>query len=300
MESILIAGSNGIIGSTLSNSFLNSNISFTGIGYEKIRAENYTSVNLTNQSSVRSFVKENIRFDVLIFLTGLAHSKGKNKDYNQFYSVNFQTLKNLLDEMGTQNKLPDKIVFSSTISVYGERWDIENYEETLEPRPQSPYAKTKLLAEKYLLENYTARSWILRFNPVYSKYFLLNIERRTKIKNRCFRFGDGSKKLTLLNIQNISKVIFEILDDKLKPGVYNLSDSQEYTYKELLGFVGATNIVKIPLFFSKMLFTLGKISNNLFLLENSIKLGTDNSFTSTKLQKQVSLEHKLSDLKNNV
>jgi len=53
-----------------------------------------------------------------------------------------------------QNKLPTKIVFSSTISVYGERYGITEYREDCDLKPRSPYAVTKKMAEGLLLTQF--------------------------------------------------------------------------------------------------------------------------------------------------
>ena len=68
---------------------------------------------------------------------------------------------------------------------------------------------TKLEAEQYLLDNFGTKSWILRFAPVYSSEFLLNINRRIRMGSRFYQVGDGSRKLSLCNIENLlfSKVI---------------------------------------------------------------------------------------------
>lgn len=289
---ILIAGSNGIIGSQLL-SHLSIDKSVFGIGYEDVSQKNYSQLDLTDKKKVSDFIKNNERFSTLVFLTGLAHSKGKGAEYNKFYSVNVQTLKNLLEEMKNQNKLPGKIIFSSTISTYGEKYNVAEYYEDSEQTPKSPYAITKVEAEKYLLENYGDSSWILRFAPVYTSDFKLNIERRTKIKGKYYRVGNGENKLSLLSINNITDVISAIIEEKVPSGVYNISDSVKYSFNDLLKSNSANGIIQIPSFLVKMLYYFNKPLGINFINENSIKLLTDNVYPSTKIQKQVELKHNL-------
>jgi len=155
--------------------------------------------------------------------------------------------------------------------------------------PNSPYAKTKILAEKYLTKYFKENSWILRFAPVYSNQFKLNIERRTKIKNRFYKVGDGTNKLSLLNIKNISYIIKEIIADKIPPDIYNLADTQIYDYDGLLKNRGASNVLSIPKFIPIFAYYIGKLTNNIFLLENSVKLISDNIYSTKKLQKYTQL-----------
>ena len=70
-----------------------------------------------------------------------------------FKSINYNTLSNLVVALEKKSKMPDKIIFASTISVYGEKLNIDVYHENSSLNPKSPYAKTKVMAEKYLRKN---------------------------------------------------------------------------------------------------------------------------------------------------
>ena len=291
--SVLIAGANGIIGRYLFKS-LSKNYPMFGISKTKNISEDLIChVDLTKKSEVRSFLQTNLQIDVLIFLVGLAHSKGKKKEYKSFDSVNYKTLENFLKILKEKNKLPKKIIFSSTISVYGESLMKEKYDETSETNPTSPYAVTKLKSERYLLKNYINKTWILRFAPVYSPNFNLNIERRTKLGFIGYRVGNGEFKLSLCSIYNIEKTIKAILQNKIPPGVYNLSDNEEYSYNKLLTAQKINFVINIPLFLIKVFGLIGKKLGNIFLQENTIKLVSNNIYTSHKIQKYITLTSNL-------
>ena len=66
---------------------------------------------------------------VLIFFVGLAHSKGTNATKNDHLITNFKTIENLLSSMKKHKKVPNKIIFASTISVYGEDMKKEVFDE---------------------------------------------------------------------------------------------------------------------------------------------------------------------------
>jgi len=255
------------------------------------------NLNLTNENEVVLFAKECPSFTTLIFLVGLAHAKGKGKDFPTFQQVNYQSLVNLLNALNRTDKVPEKIIFASTISVYGERYNQDRYYETVSPRPFSPYAITKLDAEQYILDNYPGKSWILRFAPVYSSNFLLNINRRTKIEGRRYKVGNGTNRLSLCNIENIDTTIKGIIAGVVPVGVYNVSDPIAYTYNDLLNYQNASFIFRIPVLAIWLLYILGRITNNIFLKETSTKLITDNIFPSDKIQKYIKLNSTISDLK---
>jgi nucleoside-diphosphate-sugar epimerase len=180
-----------MIGSFLYNRF-NKNYSITALDYSKSSIEEtFFPLDLTQEADVKTFAEKLPKCDALIFLVGLAHKKGQGQELDEFRLINKQTLINLLSVLSKANKLPQKIIFASTISVYGEKINQNVYNEDSEKNPFSPYAVTKLEAEEYLLNNYSSQSWILRFAPVYAPDFQLNINRRTKSGRWFYKVGKG-------------------------------------------------------------------------------------------------------------
>ena len=291
--SILLAGANGMIGSFLYNRF-NKNYSITALDYSKGSIEdNFFSLDLTQEADVKTFAEKSPKCYALIFLVGLAHKKGKGQELDEFRRINKQTLVNLLSALEVQGKLPNKIIFASTISVYGEKLNQNIYNEDSEKNPFSPYAVTKLEAEEFLLEHYEKQSWILRFSPVYAPNFQLNINRRTKLGGRFYKVGRGTKKLSLCNLENIGCAIQGIIEDKVPAGIYNISDAKDYTYNDLLNYANGKWTLPIPRFLVKGLYIMGKMMNNIFLKENATKLISDNIFPSDKIRQYIELPYAL-------
>ena len=295
MNNILLAGANGFIGSFLYNRF-NKDYSITALDYSKgLIEDNFFPLDLTQEADVETFAKKSPKCDALIFLVGLAHKKGKGKELSEFRDVNTQTLIHLLSALNKQGKLPNKIIFSSTISVYGEKYHQNIYSEDSMKKPFSPYAVTKLEAEQYLLDHFDDKSWILRFAPVYAPNFLLNINRRTKIRGWSYKVRKGSAKLSLCNIKNIGTAVEGIINGKVPSGIYNISDAKEYSFDDLLKWENVNWVMPIPVFFIKFWYYLGKVMNNIFLKENSVKLMSDNIFPSDKIRQYISLPATLDD-----
>jgi len=294
---LLIAGGCGFIGTNLMMHFENF---YSVVSIDNTKSISKTScinLDLTDRAKVDQFSVDCDYFDVLIFLVGLAHSKGKGKDFPEFEKVNYQSLVNLVNGLTKASKVPRKIIFSSTISIYGERYGQNKYFETLEPNPFSPYAVTKLQAEQYLIDNFGEQSWVLRFASVYSPDFSLNIDRRTKMRGMNYKVGNGTKKLSLCNIENIEVAVEGIIAGEVPAGIYNISDPVVYSYNDLLNQQGVAFVFRIPVFAIRLLYILGSITNNIFLIENSTKLITDNIFPSDKIQKYIKLNSTIKDLK---
>ena len=292
---ILIAGVSGFIGTFLNNRF-NEDCSIIALDYSKgLIEDNFFSLDLTQEADVKTFAEKSPTCDALIFLVGLAHKKGKGQEFEEFRRINKQTLVNFLSALEVQGKLPNKIIFASTISVYGEKMNQNIYNEDSEKNPFSPYAVTKLEAEEYLLKNYGVQSWVLRLAPVYASNFQLNINRRTKTGGWFYKVGSGSKKLSLCNLENIGLAVQGILEDKAPAGVYNISDENEYSYNDLLKYVNVKWAVHIPAFLVKWLYVVGKMMNNIFLKENATKLISDNTFPSEKIRRYISLPASLNE-----
>lgn len=296
MKEVLICGANGFIGSFL-YSQLEKIFSIIAIDYNQKPIEKIiTQLNFSDIYQVNRFAENCPHFSTLIFLVGLAHAKGKGKDLPEFKKINYQTLVNLLSALEENNKIPDKIIFTSTISVYGEKYYQTVYGEESEKTPFSPYAVSKLETEQYLLDNFAERSWILRFAPVYSINFNLNIQRRTKIGNLFYKVGKGDNKLSLCNIENIGETVKTILDDQVPNGIYNISDTVEYTYNNLLKIQHAKWVLPIPKILIKFVYLFGKLSGNIFLKENAVKLLTNNIFPSDKIRRHIILNYTIEDL----
>ena len=294
-KDILIAGSSGIICSFLSSSINCKNRLF-GLSKSGLEDKDHIQLDLTDEPSVNDFCNNCKYFSTIIFLVGLAHNKGNTRELDLYSKVNYQSLVNLLKGLKKVDKIPSKIIFASTISVYGERKNNDNYDEDLELKPLSPYAITKKEAEDYLLENYNTNSWILRFAPIYSKDFLLNIKRRTKFFCFYYKIANGKQKLSLCNIINIKLIVESIINENIPTGIYNVSDNKKYTYNELLKLQNPKFVISVPKFVIYFFYNLGVIFNNIFLRENSIKLMKDNVHSSKKISNFINLPWKLNDL----
>lgn len=294
---IVLLSSTGVIGSylyeQLQNNFSNNLI---GTFYKSKNSKQKFFVDLGSNDSITKFLNKIKNINTLIFTVGLAHKKGKDNNFDEFKNINHDSLVRFMDTLEKFKIAPQKIIFLSSISIYGEKFSKKYYFEDSITSPISPYARTKLLAENYLIERYRDKVWILRLAPVYSREFRLNILRRTEFFGLKYKVGNGENRLSLCHINNISCVIKSIIYGEVPHGIYNISDEKTYTFEDILVKKGIT--IAIPKFIINIVFYIGKITKNIFLLENSIKLLSDNIFPSSKIQKYIDLKYNFNDCKN--
>ncbi len=174
------------------------------------------------------------RYDVVLHACGKAHVVPKTEAEKQtFYDVNYQGTVNLCSALEKAG-VPKAIIFISTVAVYGcEYGDLITEKHPL--NGESPYAKSKIMAEKYLTE------WCEKNGVV------LGILRPSLLagKNAPGNLGamvNGIKKGFYMNIAG-GKVVKSILmaEDTArlvpileeKGGIYNVCDTRQPSFGEI-------------------------------------------------------------------
>lgn len=174
------------------------------------------------------------KYDVVLHACGKAHVVPKTEAEKQaFYDVNYQGTVNLcsgLEKVG----VPKALVFISTVAVYGCEFG-ELIDEYQPLKGDSPYAKSKIMAEEYLmkwcLDNHV-RLGILRPSLLAGK----------KAPGNLGAMVNGIKKGFYMNIAG-GKVVKSILmaEDiahllpllEKKGGVYNVCDTRQPSFGEI-------------------------------------------------------------------
>lgn len=173
-------------------------------------------------------------YDVVLHACGKAHVVPKTEAEKQaFFDVNYQGTVNLcaaLEKVG----VPKALVFISTVAVYGcEYGDLITEEHPL--NGDTPYAKSKIMAEEYLTD------WCKKNNVV------LGILRPSLLagKNAPGNLGamvNGVKKGFYMNIaggkvvksilmaEDIARILPALTE---KGGIYNVCDTRQPSFGEL-------------------------------------------------------------------
>lgn len=288
MEKLLFTGGTGFLGKNVMP-LLTQQYEVTTCG---ITSDDIIKVNLANEVP-----KLPEKYDVVLHACGKAHVVPKTELEKQaFYDVNYQGTVNLcaaLEKVGS----PKALVFISTVAVYGcEYGELITEEHALEG--DSPYAESKIMAEKYLTE------WCEKNGVV------LGILRPSLLagKNAPGNLGEmvnGIKKGFYMNIAG-GKVVKSILmaEDiahllpllEEKGGIYNVCDTRQPSFGEISASIakqlGKGKPISIPYWMAWCIAKVGdllgnKAPINSYKLEKMTKSLT---FSNEKARKELGWE----------
>jgi len=220
----------------------------------------------------------NTHYDVVLHAAGKAHTVPKTEAEKQvFYDVNYQGTVNLCKALENAG-IPKSLVFISTVAVYGcEFGELITEEHPLEGT--TPYAESKIMAEKYLTE------WCAK-NGVVLGIIRPSLLAGRKAPGNLGAMVDGIKKGIYLNIAGgrVKKSILMAEDvARLVPlleehgGVYNVCDTAQPSFGELSASIamqlGKRKPISIPYWFAWILAKVGDL------------LGARSPFNTYKLDK---------------
>jgi len=153
---------------------------------------------------------------ILADASAVLHIAGSVKTYDsmELWRSNFELTKKIVEA------LPGKarIVFASSISVYGKRLAKKPADESTPTGPDSDYARSKYESERVVLSH--PNSVILRIGTIYGPFddYRIILE---KIKNgKMVIIGNGNNIIPFVHVDDVAAVFPNAL--KAQPGVYNI------------------------------------------------------------------------------
>lgn len=225
MEKLLFTGGTGFLGKNV--------MSILTQKYE------VTTCGITPDDMIKANLAEDIpslpeHYDVVLHAAGKAHTVPKTEAERQmFYDVNYIGTIHLCDAL-EKVAPPKALVFISTVAVYG----CEFGEEINEGHPlagDTPYAESKIMAEKYLTEwckKYGVTLGILRPSLLAGKNAPGNLGAMVKgiQKGYYMNIAGGKVVKSILMAEDIAHLL-PLLEEK--GGIYNVCDSYQPTFGEL-------------------------------------------------------------------
>ncbi|RXK81838.1 NAD-dependent epimerase/dehydratase family protein [Filimonas effusa] len=249
---ITITGSSGFIGRNLS-SYLeeNLNVEIVKIGRPQIYDGSYVD----------------LLGDVVIHLAGKAHDVKNSSAEDEYYKANFELTRQLYDVfLKSDSRI---FIFVSSVKAVRDNCT-ESLTEDIIPSPQSPYGKSKLMAEEYIMANKPPEGksyFILRPCMVHGPGNKGNMNLLYSFVNKGvpWVFGAFQNKRSFCSVENFCFVINELVQrNDIYSGIYNIADDTPLSTNELISLIANAShkrihIYKVSKRFIKAIFKLGDI-----------------------------------------
>jgi nucleoside-diphosphate-sugar epimerase len=267
---VLLTGATGFLGKYLLAEMDAQKIEVDTIGRA---AENTFQCDLAKDSFELS---SDASYDMVVHNAGKAHFVPQNEAEGKvFYDVNVGGTEKLLEVILSLKNKPKCIVFVSTVAVYGLELG-ENIDETALLLGNTPYAKSKIMAEE-MIQTWCASNGvncvILRLPLVVGENAPGNLGAMEKAirKGYYFRLGTGNARRSMVNAVDVAKLIPSLIEMN---GVYNLTDGLHRSFAEMDTFLAQKHgktVKKIPVWMGKWAAKLGDLIPGFPL--NSYRLG---------------------------
>lgn len=235
MKNVLITGISGFVGMNLVNYFKDHpSISLKGYSRKKIDGVEYLP-------DVTARTLDDRRIDTVVHLAGIAHDiRGKFK-VEDYYRVNTDGTKALVDEI-LKSKVK-KFIYVSSIKAACDR-SSSPVDESVHPVPVTAYGKSKLKAEEYI----QSKAWeektyyILRPGMMHGQGNKGNLNLLYKLVKAGvpFPFGAFHNQRSFLGIDNFCFVVEQLLMKTVFSGVYHLADDHFLSTIELYQLIATT------------------------------------------------------------
>ena len=230
MPRILVTGATGFIGSFIVEEALNKGMEVwaamrktSSLEYLRDSRIHRIELNLSSEDDLKNQLKDH-PFDYVV------HAAGVTKCIHQedFYRINTEGTKNLVNAIRTLKMPLKRFVYLSSLSIFGPIREQQPYQEITEadtPQPNTAYGKSKLLAEQFLDGiNESLKADEEPF-PYVKDYFLM----AKSIKGHSdFSVGYKQQDITFVYVQDVVQAVFLAIDYGKTGRKYFLSDGQVY------------------------------------------------------------------------
>ena len=240
---LLVVGAGGFVGGFIASAGLERGYDVT-VAVRQSTSRHYLSdsrlkflvLDYAKPDQIRDAVSEAMpdaadRWDYVIYNLGAT----KCKNPNDFDLINRQYLVNFVETLRELNKLPQQLLFMSSLSAMGPG-DEQGYtpiKVTDTPLPNTRYGLSKIKAEEYLRSIEELNYIIFRATGVYGpreKDYLMMI----KSIDRHIDVGMGYREqlLTFIYVDDLVNAMYDALAANLSRKTYIIAEPQAYTQTE--------------------------------------------------------------------
>ncbi len=299
MKSILISGVSGFVGSNLEE-YLYPNYKISGI------SRNNNSLN--NRISYKELTIDVLnKSNAFIHLAGKAHDLKNTTEEKEYFDINTELTKQIFDKFIESNC--EVFIYMSSVKAAADKVD-EILKEGYLPNPITPYGRSKLAAEQYILSKKKAsnkRVYILRPCMIHGPNNKGNLNLLYKLVSRGvpYPLGCYDNKRSFVSIDNLCYVIDQLIKNKnINSGIYNISDDNSISTNGIIDVIGVVlgnnkgKVLNIP---KPIINLIAKIGNYIpiFLNEERLDKLTENfTVSNTKIKKAININELPTTLKS--
>lgn len=244
MIKILITGAHGFVGTNLSNYLANGHhYHLLALDILKKFRSSYNQQYTWKEIHTIKFK----RINTVIHLAGKAHDTKNTSNENEYFEVNVELTKQVF-ELFLKSNAKKFIYFSSVKAVADSLKNGVLTEEDI-PNPHTPYGRSKLEAEKYLMRHLlpVGKSlFILRPAMIHGpgNKGNLNLLFDWIHKGIPYPLGAFSNRRSFTSIGNLNFVIKALIDRDIEPGIYQVADKDTLSTKDIIDLIGESTYRK--------------------------------------------------------
>ena len=227
--------------------------------------------------------------EAIIHLAGKAHDTKNISIEKEYFEINTELTKKLFDEF--LNTAAQDFIYFSSVKAAADT--VEGFlDENHTSNPQTPYGKSKLEAEEFLLSQKlpeNKRLFIIRPCMIHGPGNKGNLNLLYKFvqKGIPYPLAAFENKRSFLSIDNLNFLILEMLSNKnVGSGIYNFADDEVLSTNELVKLIANTSGKKEKLWkiSSKLISATAKMGDVMKLPLNSERLKklTENYWVSNQ------------------
>jgi len=236
--------------------------------------------------------------DAIIHLAGKAHDTSNTSEPAEYFKINAELTFKVFNAF-LNSEVKDFIYFSSVKAVAD---TVENILfETAIPLPQTPYGKSKLSAEEYILSKKLQvgkRVFIIRPCMIHGpgNKGNLNLLYNVVKKGIPYPLASFDNRRSFLSIDNLNFLIHQILICKSIPsGIYNFSDDAAISTNQIVRMIGEvsgirTRLWHIPKFLINAVAVMGDTFGIAFNSERVKKLTENYVVSNQKIKEALGVE----------
>lgn len=273
MKKILIVGAGGFTGGFLVDEALRRGYEVwagvresTSLKYLSDPRIKFVVLDFDNPESLAPTLEKALqpggKWDWIVYNLGAT----KCLSFSDFSKINYDYLRRFTDALATADKVPDKLLYMSSLSAVGpgDEKSYNPFTERIVPHPNTKYGASKLKAEMHLAMSgipYIIFRATGIYGPREKDYFLMF----ESIK-KGFDFSVGIRKqlLSFIYVEDLARAVYDALEKAPTGETYNIAEPRAYTQEEFRSIaaaaIGKKHVigVKMPMWGVKMVSTVAE------------------------------------------